>query len=134
MPSRQSTGLSCGTTTVVVPELGGTTTVVALADGGGLLLTQPASIAPSSNKLDKTFIFVSLFDSGLQSIHCRPKSVIPDRGLSRMYRALIAHVYVVDCPTPRVGTAFVIDEQTTSGYAAVFTRSRESNAANHSGQ
>jgi hypothetical protein len=48
----------CGTTTVVVPELGGTTTVVALSRGG-LLLTQPASIAPRINKLDRTFIFVS---------------------------------------------------------------------------
>jgi hypothetical protein len=44
----------------VVPELGGTTTVVALA-GGGSLLTQPASIAPRINKLDRTFIFLSSF-------------------------------------------------------------------------
>jgi hypothetical protein len=42
----------------VVLELGGTTTVVALA-GGGLLLTQPQSMAPRINKLDTTFIFVS---------------------------------------------------------------------------
>jgi hypothetical protein len=43
-----------------VPELGGTTTVVAL-DAGGLLL-QPQSIAARINKLDTTFIFVSLFN------------------------------------------------------------------------
>jgi hypothetical protein len=48
-------------TTVVVPELGGTTTVVAL-DGGGLLLTQPASMAPRISNPDTTFIFVSSFN------------------------------------------------------------------------
>jgi hypothetical protein len=52
---------SCGTTTVVVPELGGTITVVALCDGGGLL-TQPQSTAPRINKLDTTFIFISSFN------------------------------------------------------------------------
>jgi hypothetical protein len=44
----------------VVPELGGTTTVVAL-DGGGLLLTQPESMAPKISNPDTTFIFVSWF-------------------------------------------------------------------------
>jgi hypothetical protein len=62
VPSRQSAVVPvfCGTTTVVVLELGGMTTVVARA-GGGSLLTQPASMAPTINKLDTTFIFVSLF-------------------------------------------------------------------------
>jgi hypothetical protein len=46
---------------VVVPELGGTTTVVAL-DGGGLLLTQPESMAPKISNPDTTFIFVSWFN------------------------------------------------------------------------
>jgi len=50
----------CGTTTVVVPELGGTTTVVALA-GGGLLLTQPQRMTPTITKLDTIFIYVSSF-------------------------------------------------------------------------
>jgi hypothetical protein len=45
----------------VVPELGGTTTVVAL-DGGGLLLTQPESMAPKISNPDTTFIFVSSFN------------------------------------------------------------------------
>jgi hypothetical protein len=49
-----------GTTTVVVPELGGTTTVVVLARGGSLV-TQPASIAPRTNKIDAIFIFISSF-------------------------------------------------------------------------
>jgi hypothetical protein len=44
----------------VVPELGGTTTVVAL-DGGGLLLTQPESMAPKTSNPDTIFIFVSWF-------------------------------------------------------------------------
>jgi hypothetical protein len=51
---------SCGTTTVVVPELGGTTTVVARF-GGGLLLTQPQRMAPTTRKLDAIFIYVSSF-------------------------------------------------------------------------
>jgi hypothetical protein len=52
--------VSCGTTTVVVPELGGTTTVVALF-GGGELLTQPENMALKINKLDTNFICVSSF-------------------------------------------------------------------------
>jgi hypothetical protein len=43
---------------VVVPELGGTTTVVARF-GGGLLLTQPQSMAPSIIKLDAIFMCLS---------------------------------------------------------------------------
>jgi hypothetical protein len=44
---------------VVVPLLGGTTTVVDLAEGGGSV-TQADSIAARINRLDTTFIFVSL--------------------------------------------------------------------------
>jgi hypothetical protein len=56
----------------VVPELGGTTTVVALC-GGGLLLTQPESMAPKINNPDTTFIFISCGQSNLAipRIDCR---------------------------------------------------------------
>lgn len=90
----------CGTTTVVVPELGGTTTVVVRA-GGGSLLTQPASIAPRINKLDTTFIFVSSFkrtwsfEEPLSS-----QASLRDMGLPAVCRGLITHASVVGRPTP----------------------------------
>jgi hypothetical protein len=63
--------------------------VVAL-DAGGLLL-QPQSITPRINKLDTTFIFVSMFNRmTVPATAYRPNDyLIPPRPLSQLIRCLI---------------------------------------------
>jgi hypothetical protein len=83
----------------VVPELGGTTTVVAL-DGGGLLLTQPESMAPTINNPDTSFIFVSWCNRiGYSQNRLSTGSVVPEIVRCLVHGVHIANLDVVGCPT-----------------------------------